>query len=81
MDEINFAVLGTGDIGRRTLDVLRDKENLTPIAACDRHGVAINHDGLDIDELLAATEGNIASEPRSGLKESSGDEPRDGNPP
>lgn len=63
MNEVNFAVLGTGGIGRRTLEVSKDKENLTPVAACDRHGVAIDHGGLNVDELLAATEGNIASDP------------------
>ncbi|MCU4802502.1 transcriptional regulator [Halobacteria archaeon HArc-gm2] len=63
MDEINFAVLGTGGIGRRALDVSRDKPQLTPVAACDRHGVAVDHDGLDVAELLAATEGNVASDP------------------
>jgi len=62
MDNTNFAVLGTGGIGRRTLEVSQDKDNLTPVAACDRHGVAIEHDGLDVDELLAATQGNIASD-------------------
>lgn len=65
MNDITFAVLGTGGIGRRTLDVSMDKENLTPVAVCDRHGVAIDHDGLDVDELLAATEGNIASDPEN----------------
>jgi hypothetical protein len=65
MDEVTFAVLGTGGIGRRTLEVSKDKANLTPVAACDRHGVAIDHDGLDVDELLAATEGNIASDPEN----------------
>ncbi|QLD87684.1 transcriptional regulator [Natronomonas salina] len=62
MDDINFAVLGTGGIGRRALDYSRTKEHLTPVAACDRNGVAVDHDGLDVDELLAATEGNIASD-------------------
>jgi Fe-S cluster biogenesis protein NfuA len=62
MEEITFAVLGTGGIGRRTLDVSQHKDGLTPVAACDRNGIAIDHDGLDVDELLAATEGNIASE-------------------
>jgi hypothetical protein len=62
-DDITFAVLGTGGIGRRTLDVSRHKEGLIPVAACDRNGVAIDHDGLDVDELLGATEGNIASGP------------------
>ncbi|WP_128477539.1 transcriptional regulator [Halorussus pelagicus] len=62
MDDINFAVLGTGGIGRRTLEVSTDKDGLTPVAACDRHGVAIDHDGLDADELLDATEGNIAGD-------------------
>ncbi len=38
------------------------KDALTPVAACDRHGVAVDFDGLDVDELLAATEGNIDSE-------------------
>ncbi len=63
MDETTFAVLGTGGIGRRTLEVSRHKEGLTPVAACDRHGTAIDFDGLDVDELLAATEGNIDSNP------------------
>jgi hypothetical protein len=62
MDETTFAVLGTGGIGRRALEVATDKPDLTPVAACDRHGVAVDHDGLDVDELLAATEGNIASD-------------------
>ncbi|WP_440989128.1 transcriptional regulator [Haloarchaeobius baliensis] len=62
MDDVNFAVLGTGGIGRRTLDVSQHKDGLTPVAACDRNGIAVDHDGLDVDELLAATEGNVASE-------------------
>jgi hypothetical protein len=62
MDDINVAVLGTGGIGRRALDVSTHKEWLTPIAACDRHGIAIDHTGLDVAELLDATEGNVASE-------------------
>ncbi|MFD1588668.1 transcriptional regulator [Halorientalis brevis] len=62
MDDINFAVLGTGGIGRRTLEVSEHKDHLTPVAACDRHGVAVDHEGLDVDELLAATEANIASD-------------------
>ncbi|WP_246982413.1 transcriptional regulator [Halorientalis marina] len=65
MHEVNFAVLGCGGIGRRTLEVSEDKEHLTPVAACDRHGVAVDHDGLDVDELLAATEGNIDSGPEN----------------
>jgi hypothetical protein len=76
MDEVTFAVLGCGGIGRRTLEVSKDKDHLTPVAACDRNGVAVDHGGLDVDELLAATEGNIASEPRSGSNGASGDEPR-----
>jgi len=62
MDEIAFGVLGTGGIGRRALEYAQQKDNLTAVAACDRNGVAINEDGLDVDELLAATEGNIASD-------------------
>ena len=62
MDTINFAVLGTGGIGRRTLEVSTAKETLEPVAACDRHGVAVDHDGLDVSELLDATEGNIAGD-------------------
>ncbi|SEO66787.1 hypothetical protein SAMN04487948_10473 [Halogranum amylolyticum] len=61
MDDINFAVLGTGGIGRRTLELSTHREGLTPVAACDRHGIAVDHDGLDVGELLDATEGNIAS--------------------
>jgi len=61
MDDIRFAVLGTGGIGRRALEVSTAKDGLTPVAACDRHGIAVDHDGLDVDELLAATEGNVAS--------------------
>ena len=63
MDEVTFAVLGTGGIGRRTLDVARHKDGLTPVAACDRNGVAFDHSGLDVNELLDATEGNVASGP------------------
>jgi hypothetical protein len=70
MDEITFGVLGTGGIGRRTLDYATSKANLTPVAACDRNGVAIDHDGLDVDELLAATEGNIASDGGAAVKQS-----------
>ncbi|WP_247001438.1 transcriptional regulator [Halosolutus gelatinilyticus] len=62
MDEITFAVLGTGGIGRRALEVSQHKDVLTPVAACDRHGTAIDFDGLDVDELLAATEENIDNE-------------------
>jgi hypothetical protein len=77
MDDINFAVLGTGGIGRRTLDYATEKEHLTPVTACDRHGVAVDHDGLDVEELLAATEGNIASEGGRASNESGeGSEPR-----
>ncbi|QPV62977.1 transcriptional regulator [Halosimplex litoreum] len=64
-DDVTFAVLGTGGIGRRTLDVARHKEGLTPVAACDRNGVAVDHSGLDVAELLDATEGNIASGPEA----------------
>ncbi|ELY46014.1 hypothetical protein [Natronorubrum tibetense] len=62
MDDVTFAVLGTGGIGRRALEVSQQKDHLTPVAACDRHGTAIDFDGLDVDELLAATEGNIDNE-------------------
>ncbi|MBV0903097.1 transcriptional regulator [Haloarcula salina] len=80
MDDIRFAVLGTGGIGRRTLEVSQHKDGLTAVAACDRNGVAVDHDGLDVDELLDATEGNIASGPQGGPGQSSGDEPRDSGP-
>jgi len=63
MDDITFAVLGTGGIGRRTLDVSQEKDGVTPVLACDRNGIAVAPDGLDVPELLAATEGNIASGP------------------
>jgi len=66
MDDITFAVLGTGGIGRRTLEVSTHKDGLTPVAACDRNGVAVDHSGLDVAELLEATEGNVASGPESG---------------
>lgn len=64
METVHFAVLGTGGIGRRTLEVSTEKEHLTPVAACDRHGIAVDHGGLDVAELLDATEGNVDSEPR-----------------
>jgi len=64
MTDIDFAVLGTGGIGRRTLEVSQHKEGLTPVAACDRNGIAIDRDGLDVEELLDATEGNIAGDGR-----------------
>ncbi|WP_435101101.1 transcriptional regulator [Halarchaeum sp. P4] len=62
MDDVSFAVLGTGGIGRQTLEVSTHKEGLTPVAACDRNGVAFDPDGLDVKELLEATEGNIAGD-------------------
>lgn len=62
MDDVTFAVLGTGGIGRRTLEVSTHKDGLVPVAACDRHGVAFDPDGLDVAELLEATEGNIAGD-------------------
>jgi hypothetical protein len=72
MDEVTFAVLGTGGIGRRTLEVSKDKDALTPVAACDRHGIAVDQDGLDVDELLAATEGNVASDGGTAAVEAGG---------
>jgi len=77
MDDIRFAVLGTGGIGRRTLEVSRHKDGLTAVAACDRNGVAIDHDGLDVDELLEATEGNIASGPAEHASDSTPATPTD----
>ncbi|MEY7849768.1 transcriptional regulator [Natrarchaeobius sp. A-rgal3] len=68
MDDIHVAVLGTGGIGRRTLEVSQHKAGIVPVAACDRHGIAVDHGGLDVDELLEATEGNVASE-RTGDRE------------
>ena len=62
MDEITFGVLGTGGIGRRALEYATEKAQLTPVAACDRNGIALDYGGLDVDELLAATEGNVASD-------------------
>lgn len=72
MNDVTFAVLGTGGIGRRTLEVSTHKDELTPVAACDRHGVAVDFDGLDVDELLAATEGNVASQSRSDARTDGG---------
>ncbi len=77
MDDIHFAVLGTGGIGRRTLEVSQHKDGLTAVAACDRNGVALDHDGLDVDELLAATEGNIASGPAEHASDSTPAAPTD----
>ena len=74
MNDVTFAVLGTGGIGRRALEVSQHKAHLTPVAACDRHGVAIDGDGLDVEELLAATEGNIDSGPQRDSAPSSSDE-------
>jgi hypothetical protein len=79
MDDINFAVLGTGGIGRRTLDVSRDKDGLVPVAACDRNGIAVDRDGLDVDELLDATEGNIASGPEDDVATDGGAAAADGS--
>jgi hypothetical protein len=66
--DITFAVLGTGGIGRRALEVSTHKD-ITPVAACDRQGIAVDHDGLDVDELLAATEGNVASDGGAAVKQ------------
>lgn len=68
-NDIRFAVLGTGGIGRRALEVSQKKDGLIPVAACDRNGIVVAHDGLDITELLAATEGNIASDGGAAVKQ------------
>jgi Fe-S cluster biogenesis protein NfuA len=73
MHDVNFAVLGTGGIGRRALEVSTHKDALTPVAACDRHGVAIDGDGLDVEELLAATEGTVASDGGTAAVKQSGE--------
>ncbi|PSP96358.1 transcriptional regulator [Halobacteriales archaeon QS_5_70_17] len=73
MDDVRFAVLGTGGIGRRTLEVSTEKAGVTPVAACDRHGIAVDRDGLDIEELLAATEGNVASDGGAGAVKQHGE--------
>jgi hypothetical protein len=61
MDDVRFAVLGTGGIGRRTLEVSEHEDDLVPVVACDRRGIAVDREGLDVPELLDATEGNVAS--------------------
>lgn len=61
MNDVTVAVLGTGGIGRRALELSTHKEWITPVGACDRHGIALDQEGLDVSELLDATEGNIAS--------------------
>lgn len=72
MNDVTVAVLGTGGIGRRALELSTHKEWLTPVAACDRHGIAVDHEGLDVAELLDATEGNVASEREPGDAETDG---------
>lgn len=62
MTDINFAVLGTGGIGRRALEISQYKDGIAPVAACDRNGIAVDCEGLDVKELLNATEGNIAGD-------------------
>ncbi|GAB3037732.1 transcriptional regulator [Natronobiforma cellulositropha] len=54
--DTTFAVIGTGGIGRRALEVSQYKPDLTPVAACDKHGVAIDETGLDVEAVLAAIE-------------------------
>jgi hypothetical protein len=80
MDDVTFAVLGTGGIGRRTLDVAQHKDGVTAVAACDRNGVAIDHNGLDVPELLDATEGNIASGPEEDVATDGGAKAAGGTP-
>jgi len=48
----NVAVLGTGGIGKRTLEVMEHKDDMTPVALCDSGGVAIDFDGVDSSPLL-----------------------------
>ena len=58
-DPRNVAILGTGGIGTKTLEVMRHDDDLTPIAVCDSDGVAIDRDGLDVDDVVdvAMTDG------------------------
>jgi len=46
--DITFGVFGTGTggIGRRTLEVSKHKDDLVPVAACDRNGIAVARSGL-----------------------------------
>ncbi|MFB6156646.1 MAG: transcriptional regulator [Haloferacaceae archaeon] len=71
-NDVRFAVLGTGGIGRRTLEVSTHKDGLVPVAACDRNGVAIHGGGLDVEELLDATEGNVAGDGTGGAATADG---------
>ncbi|XGI83516.1 transcriptional regulator [Halorutilales archaeon Cl-col2-1] len=65
-DTKNIAVLGTGGIGKRTLEVSEYKDDLNPVAVCDKEGVAIDFDGLEVDDIVDAVEadgGTVAKAP------------------
>mgnify|MGYP002762123714 FL=1 len=61
-ERTNVAVLGTGGIGKRTLRVMEHKDELTPVAVCDSGGVAVDFDGVDTTDLVAADGGAVAAE-------------------
>ena len=61
MQTSKFALVGVGNVGRRFLQIVAQKEatlrdrlglQLTPVAAVDSSGAAINEGGLSIAELL-----------------------------
>lgn len=52
-DTTDVAVLGTGGIGKRTLEVMEHKDEVTPVALCDSGGVAVDFDGVDPSPLMA----------------------------
>jgi homoserine dehydrogenase len=77
MQASKFALVGVGNVGRRFLQMVAQKETtlrdrlgmqLTPVAAVDSSGAAINEDGLNIAELLRLkTSGRgVAAYPGSG---------------
>lgn len=75
---VNVAVLGTGGIGRKTLEVMEHKDDLTAVAACDSRGVAIDFDGLDTDEILGlAPDGGAAAAVEPSVADVQGGRPTD----
>ncbi len=61
-EPIDVAVLGTGGIGKRTLEHIEHEDDVTPVAVCDSGGVAVDLDGVDYSDLVAADGGAVAQQ-------------------
>jgi hypothetical protein len=64
---VNLAILGSGGLGRKMVELLTHKSHLRLVAICDSTGAAISEGGLDLDDVLrASAAGTVGTTPRYG---------------